>query len=64
MITWASGALSFALAGRSRGLRHRGSLEFSPAGADNVRVVFAQAGGTVTVTVRDPDVVLTARKAL
>jgi len=64
VITWASGALSFALAGRSRGLRHRGALEFSPAGADNVRVVFVQAGGAVTVTVRDPEVVLTARKAL
>ena len=31
-----NGQLTFGLAGRSRNLRHKGSLEFSPAGADNV----------------------------
>ena len=64
VIGWSSNQLSFALAGRSRGLRHRGSFEFSPAGADNVRVVFKDAGTAVVLTVHDPDVVLTARKAL
>jgi hypothetical protein len=64
VIGWSNSQLTFALAGRSRGLRHRGSFEFSPAGSDNVRVVFTDAASAVTLTVRDPDVVLTARKAL
>jgi hypothetical protein len=64
VIGWSNNQLSFALAGRSRGLRHRGSFEFSPSGADNVRVVFKDAGNAVTLAVHDPDVVLTARKAL
>ena len=59
-----NGQLSFALAGRSRPLRHEGSLEFSPAGADNVRVVFDVRPDGVGLTVHDPDVVLRANKAV
>jgi hypothetical protein len=54
--------LTFAMAGRSRALRHLGSLEFAPAGAANVRIVFAEAAGVMSLTVRDPDVVLQAMK--
>ena len=59
-----NGQLSFALAGRSRPLRHKGSLEFSPAGADNVRVVFDVRAEGVVLAVHDPDVVLRAKKAV
>ncbi len=59
-----NGQLAFALAGRSRGLRHKGSLEFSPAGADNVRVVFDVRPDAVVLAVHDPDVVLRATKAV
>ena len=47
-----------------RGLAHYGSYEFSPAGAENVRIRFAESGGTLTLTVHDPDVILTARKTM
>ena len=59
-----NGQLSFALAGRSRPLRHKGSLEFSPAGADNVRVVFDVRSDGVGLAVHDPEVVLRANKAV
>ena len=59
-----NGQLSFALAGRSRPLRHKGSLEFSPAGAENVRVVFDVRSDGVGLTVHDPEVVLRANKAV
>ena len=59
-----NGQLSFALAGRSRILRHKGSLEFSPAGADNVRIAFDVRPGAVALAVHDPDVVLRAKKAV
>lgn len=59
-----NGQISFALAGRSRPLRHKGSLEFSPAGADNVRVVFDVRAESVVLAVHDPDVVLRAKKAV
>ena len=59
-----NGQLSFALAGRSRPLRHKGSLEFSPAGADNVRVVFDVRRDGVGLAVHDPEVVLRANKAV
>jgi hypothetical protein len=59
-----NGQLAFALAGRSRPLRHRGSLEFSPAGADDVRVVFDARDGSVVLAVHDPDLVLRAQKAV
>jgi hypothetical protein len=59
-----NGQLTFGLAGRSRNLRHKGSLEFSPAGADNVRVVFDVGSERVSLAVHDPDVVLRATKAV
>jgi hypothetical protein len=46
-----------------RGLAHLGSFEFYPAGAENVRVRFAEAGGGITLTIHDPDVVLSVRKS-
>jgi hypothetical protein len=63
-ITVSNGQLTFALAGRSRGLRHKGSLEFSPSGADNVRVVFDVRPERVSLAVHDPEVVLRATKAV
>jgi hypothetical protein len=48
--------------GVPRGLMHLGSLEFCPVGAENVRIRFAEAAGVWSVTVRDPEVVLTARR--
>lgn len=46
-----------------RGLLQRGPREFSPVGAPSVRIRFAgDAGRAVTLTVHDPDVVLTARR--
>jgi hypothetical protein len=46
-----------------RPLFHRGSLEFSPVGAENVRLVFADSTDAMVLTIHDPDVVLTARRA-
>lgn len=63
-ITAGNGQLTFALAGRSRGLRHLGNFAFHPAGAEHVRVVFAPAADGVRLAVHDPDVVLRARKAV
>jgi hypothetical protein len=48
----------------ARGLMHLGSHEFCPVGAENVRVKFTETPGAILVTVHDPDVVLTARKAV
>lgn len=45
-------------------LFHTGNLVFFPTGAATVRIAFARAGGTVTqMTVADPDVMVTARRA-
>ena len=46
--------------GVPRGLMHIGSLEFCPVGAENVRIRFAEAAGLWSLTVHDPEVVLTA----
>jgi len=46
-----------------RGLLHRGAFEFSPIGAENVRIVFADSPDDLVLTVHDPDVVVTARRA-
>jgi len=55
--------LSFGRPGRfPRGMTHLGDLTFVPIGAEHVRVRFVEAAGTVTLTVHDPDVVLTAKK--
>jgi hypothetical protein len=56
------GRFTLAHGGRSRSLVHRGSFEFHPAGADNVRVVLAQSAGVRTLTIHDPDPVVVARK--
>lgn len=47
----------------ARGLGHLGSFEFYPAGAENVRFRFVDAGGAITMTLHDPDVVLSVRKS-
>jgi hypothetical protein len=55
--------LSFARPGRyPRGITHLGGYAFVPVGSEHVRVRFAESGGSVILTVHDPDVVLTARK--
>lgn len=56
------GRFTLAHGGRSRSLVHRGSFEFHPAGADNVRVVLSESAGVRTLTVHDPDPVVVARK--
>jgi hypothetical protein len=46
-----------------RGLSQRGPLEFSPVGAPAARIKFVVADGrATTLTVHDPDVVVTARR--
>jgi hypothetical protein len=56
--------LSFGRPGRyPRGMTHLGDFTFVPAGGEHVRVRFADAAGTVMLTVHDPDVVLTAKKS-
>lgn len=47
----------------TRALSHRGHLEFSPAGAPDVRIKFmAEGGRALLLTVHDPDLVLSARR--
>lgn len=56
--------VGFTRVGRSqRGLGHVGGLEFFPVGAEAVRIRFSVSSGNVTLTIHDPDLVLTARKA-
>jgi hypothetical protein len=57
------GQLTFTRKGATaRVLRHLGNHVFHPAGAARVRIVFAGARATgLTLTVHDPDLVLTAR---
>ena len=50
--------------GSERVLFHLGSLVFHPTGAPAVRVAFKQEGDQVVLTVRDPDVQLTATRKL
>jgi hypothetical protein len=62
-VTASNGALQIGRPGRfARGLFHLGALTFCPAGAENVRITFAESAGAMTVTVRDPEPVVTARK--
>lgn len=57
-------ALQIARPGHAaRGLAHLGAFEFYPAGAENVRIRFAEALGSLRLTIHDPDVVLSARKS-
>jgi hypothetical protein len=62
-ITVAKERLSISRPGHmARGLTHVGSFEFFPAGAESVRIAFAPAASGMTLTVRDPDVVLVATR--
>jgi hypothetical protein len=64
-VTASNGVLQIGRPGRfARGIFHLGSWTFYPMGAENVRIVFAEAGAAMTVTVRDPDPVVTARKSV
>jgi hypothetical protein len=47
--------------GSRRNLTHLGKLEFSPVGAPGVRIRFAKEAGRMTLSVLDPDLVVTAR---
>ena len=49
--------------GSPRGLAHLGDRAFYPAGATAVRVRFAEKNSTLTVSVFDPDLLVTAEKA-
>lgn len=66
-VTVTNGALQIGRPGRfARGIFHLGAWTFCPMGAENVRIVFAassSAPGGMTVTVRDPDPIVTGRKA-
>ena len=48
--------------GEHRGLTHIGSLQFHPVGTPAVRIKFDRSPSGVTLTVLDPDVVVTAKK--
>jgi hypothetical protein len=48
--------------GVPRGLSHLGAYDFYPMGAQNVRVRFRESAGVVTMTIHDPDIVVTATK--
>ncbi|HEY6211221.1 MAG TPA: hypothetical protein VIW45_03000 [Vicinamibacterales bacterium] len=62
-VTVSNGSLQIGRPGRfPRGIFHLGSWTFCPMGAENVRIVFAESAGATTVTVRDPDPIVTARK--
>ena len=55
--------LQITRAGRvPRGLAHVGALAFFPAGAEAVRIRFTESATGITLTIHDPDVVLTAVK--
>ena len=45
-----------------RGLTHVGDLQFHPVGAAAVRIKFDRAGSGITLTVLDPEVVVTAKR--
>jgi hypothetical protein len=47
----------------ARGLIHLGSFEFCPVGAENVKVRFSESSAGLTLTVHDPDVVVSARRS-
>lgn len=63
-ITEKNGQLIFMRVGKSaRGLVHLGGHTFHPAGAAAVRIHFSGAGENATLTVEDPDLVVTARRS-
>jgi len=62
-VTAVNGVLQIGRPGRfARGIIHLGAWTFCPMGAENVRIVFAETAGAMTVTVRDPDPMVTGRK--
>jgi len=62
-VTAVNGALQIGRPGRfARGIFHLGAWTFCPMGAESVRIVFAESAGAMTVTVRDPEPIVTARK--
>ena len=62
---WAKGFLTFLReGGTERSLFHLGSLVFHPMGAPAVRIAFKQEGDEIVLTVRDPDVQLTAKRKI
>ena len=55
--------LAIARTGRpSRNLVHLGNFEFSPVGAEAVRIRFAESATSITLSVFDPDIVATATR--
>ncbi len=46
-----------------RGLFHLGEMVFCPMGAESVRIAFTKSRDGMLLTIRDPDVVIVARKA-
>ena len=62
-VTNVNGALQIGRPGRfARAIFHLGNWTFCPMGAESVRIVFAESSATMTVTVRDPEPIVTARK--
>jgi hypothetical protein len=58
------GNLALTRAGKTqRGLMHLGDREFYPIGSFATRIRFADDAGVMVLTIHDPDVVLTARRA-
>jgi hypothetical protein len=58
------GNLAFTRTGRmQRTLMHLGSQEFYPTGSFATRIRFAEASGRLTLTIHDPDLVLTGIKS-
>jgi hypothetical protein len=50
--------------GSPRGLAHLGDRVFYPAGAASVRIRFSESAGRLKVSVSDPDLIVTAEKAV
>lgn len=62
-ITFSNNAVMFGrVGGTARGLFHLGGWVFCPVGAEHVRIRFVDADRGITLTVHDPDVVMTARR--
>ena len=60
----ARGNLAITRTGKTqRGLMHLGNLEFYPIGSFATRIRFAESSSGMVLTIHDPDVVLTGRRA-
>lgn len=63
-ITEKNGQLTFTRVGTSgRGLVHIGDNTFHPVGAEAVRIHFSGARENATLTIKDPTLILTARRS-